>query len=1050
MLNKSLLRRSLLLLLALLGTLPDLRAQTTNTAALRAKINEDLRSNSTRQITAEKLRSVFLSSANAIDSIFTTLQMSNGVGTYDASTNTAKLTESGTTFTPTPVATQPNGNYFDIVVPGTQSVTGVAVAMAEGGRLISRGTKWDYIPPGLNIPKGKGVSFLEEITASTNVYDFATASATNGFISTSSGSIGASSPGTYHPSTFIQWGTNTKLKVGLNGSAPSTGAYSALQYDAAMAPITASWSGTSANLLSITKYSGAVYVRVSMREGQQNQLNFGEAVLPYEAYFPTIIKKTGYKDDLGNQATFKPDVQDSTLLATFAQTGGSLMTIQDLDSLKLGVDNGVSFDSDTLASTNVYDFATASATNGFISTSTGSIGTSTPGTYHPSPFITWGANTKLTIGLNGSAPPAGAYSALQYDASHNPIAASWSGTNANLSSITKYSGAVYIRVSMREGQQDQLNFGNSILPYQAYFAPVVTKTARQDASGNLAFFKPDVNDESLLEKVAEKSYLNSSIKQQNGVWAAYTVITVKKDGTGNFTSLMAATASITDASPSKRYLVQVYDNHTALVKTDYTAVPSISGYYALLHVKDYVKIMGMGEMKTIYAELPNNLLLADYTNYETCHFDGFGEIENLRIVAKNVRYAVHYEQSNGLVNQNAILRAKNCIIEHLGSLDVPVAQRWTATDAWGAGTTSGTQFHIEGVQFIGARYGLRAHGNTLSNLPNLFKLKNGGASTKTADGVAVNIDNLGMQQKRFVEMEGFNIQGSFVASNDVYTATLINKAMPSIKITGSSNPPFLFVNAQNVGSVLKVVSNNIGATSYVKVVQDDAGLFGSTNERAGSLGLSGYIFGDNELIAAGTDKRNIIGHRLGDCTSTPKVLVLNINGTNRTVTFSQNYSNGNYTADPTINATTILAEINSQLSGFAVASYYQVNLDYYPELSDVLVTKGNTSTTAFIPKGSFVKFVGMNQCRIAVADETPDGMAIDDIPVSSTIMQMGRIIRHCIVQKTGLFSPRIKAGSETFPEGQVFKISANGELEIDTVNKTGFARALDATRILLQ
>jgi len=80
--------------------------------------------------------------------IYEQFSLASGIGTYNATTGIATITETGATFTPSVVANQVNGRYFDIVVAGTKSVTGTPVAMEIGGVLISRGTKWDYIPKG--------------------------------------------------------------------------------------------------------------------------------------------------------------------------------------------------------------------------------------------------------------------------------------------------------------------------------------------------------------------------------------------------------------------------------------------------------------------------------------------------------------------------------------------------------------------------------------------------------------------------------------------------------------------------------------------------------------------------------------------------------------------------------------------------------------------------------------------------------------------------------------------------------------------------------------
>lgn len=117
-----------------------------NTSLYRQQINSVVATNNAKQISAAKLRSVLTKGADAIDEIFETLSLADGLGTFDASTGVATITETGVTYTPTTVANQANGKYFDVVVQGTVSVTGAPKLMEPGGVLISRGTKWDYIP----------------------------------------------------------------------------------------------------------------------------------------------------------------------------------------------------------------------------------------------------------------------------------------------------------------------------------------------------------------------------------------------------------------------------------------------------------------------------------------------------------------------------------------------------------------------------------------------------------------------------------------------------------------------------------------------------------------------------------------------------------------------------------------------------------------------------------------------------------------------------------------------------------------------------------------
>ncbi len=937
------------------------------------------------------------------------------------------------------LAATTNGQYFYVPVSGSNTLLTLYLNSAGVASAIG-----DY--PSKSLVESGFVKYTVNSVTSTNFLN--PSSVTSSQFVNATGALSATTA-SFATLGYITWGANTQFRAALNGVAAIV--FSVAQYDAAYTFLAGSYQGPDNISGAITKAVGAVYFRVSYRVIQVNQFNWGASVLPYEAYFPTYISsKVGEKDYNDNTVVFKPNLDDEDFLSFVAQSGGSSKTIAQLDNTKLEAGKGVSFVTQTTNPTNWYDFTNASATNGFIANSAGAISTSSPGTFHPSQFIAWGVETTAKIGLQGAVPSTGAYSALQYDASFAPITASWSGVSANLLTITKYSGAVYFRVTLREGQQDQINFGASVLPYSAYFAPIIVRYGATTDDGIAAAFKPDVSDATLQAAFPSKDYVNSNALQKEGVWSAYNIVTVKKDGTGNYTTIQAALNSITDASPTKRYEVQVYDNHYAYTTSDYNLIST--GASAIFGTKDYVKVRGIGERKIIYGELPTNLTNADYAAHQTVYLDGHAELENLYIIAKNTRYAIHYERANGATNWNKLSKLKNCKVEHLGCLDVPSGERWTAPDALGQGTTTGVQNEFEGVEIVGARHGFRSHANTLSTFPNRFKFDNCVLTSTLDGGFAAFIDNSPpTTEKRFVELNNTQINGVFYFNNTTSSLVYMDKVLPSIRISGKGNTPTYFDNSQNVGRVLRITSSTTGTASYVRVVSDAAGLLGNPTALPGTLGLSGSVYGDAELVDSGTDKRNLIGHRLGNCTSVNKTLVLNIDGVNRTVTFAQNYGSGLAGDNPLVSATTILAEINSALSGFAVADYFYVNSEYYPELSDVLFYKSN-SGAAHIPKGSLVKFTGLNRCRIATAGETADGVAIDDIVVSpTTVLMPGRIVKNCILSKNLRFAPLFESGSSTFVEGDVFKVSANGKLEKDTSGvKTSFARALNNTYIQFQ
>ena len=987
----------------------------------------------------------------------------DSIGILNASTAVATIQTGNVTLTATPPTAWLNGQSVTVTTQGNISFAGInftsGTTLYVGDELRKRGTQWELIKLDFSTIYAELLNRIYVNTGNTNYLNLTTSqqgkylSGTGTLITTTSNLA---------VSDFIEWGSNTQFVVALNGGTNAQ-IFNICQYDASKNFVTGSYAG--ADIFPPAKATNAVYFRITYRPNLVNQLNFGTTVLAYEVWY---AKKLGNKDVLGNTAVYKPDVKDVDLLALLAlkaNSGGSTKTIAQIDSQKASLAQGVSYDTQSTTVPESTNKLKVFATNKYLS-GTGTL-LDTASNLAVTDFISWGTATAFVVALNAGTN-AQIFNICQYDSSQVFIAGSYAG--ADIFPPAKYAGAVFFRITYRPNLVNQLNLGSTILPYEAYYpaSTINKKIGNKDAEGTDATFKPDVSDSALvalLNALAQKggstktlkqveddtnATINNNMKLIDGVWVSYIIKTVKKDGTGNFTNIMQAVASITDASPSKRYEIQIFDDHYAYQKADFTLVPSTGDYYALAHTKDYVKLRGIGEMKLIYAELPaTGITKTEYEKYETMHYDGCGEIENLRIVAKNIRYPVHYEQGNGVINQNAKAYSRDYEVEHLGCEEVDISVRWMGADAWGEGTTSGVQHIHENAKIIGARHGFRSHSNTLSTFPNRHTFINSFVVSKLSGGKAFYLDNLGFLEKRTFNFSSTQIAGEFFYNNDVSSLppALLKKVIPSIRIKGISSNPTYFNNQQNVGTVLRVKSNTTGNSSVVKVVQDDAGLFGRKTEIVGTIGLKGQVYGDEELIAYGTDRRNIIGHRLGDCRTTNKLLVLNIDGTNRTVTFADYYSDANYTTNPLISNATILASINSQLSGYAVADYFAINAEYYPEFSDVLFYRANTSTTNYIPKGSFVKFVDTNRCRIATTGEIPDGFAIDDIPVSSTVMQLGRIIKNCIVSNTGRFAPTI---SGTFAEGDRFKLTSTGILIVDNSLQDSFAIAIASDKILIK
>lgn len=126
----------------------------TSTSIFRQLINSLIPTNNQKLVKASSMRQVLESGATAIDDIFKTISIADGLGTYNPATGIATIRTTGgadVTYTPVATADQPNGKYFDVIEEGTNSITGAVENWKKEDKLISRGTKWDRIPAGSGV-----------------------------------------------------------------------------------------------------------------------------------------------------------------------------------------------------------------------------------------------------------------------------------------------------------------------------------------------------------------------------------------------------------------------------------------------------------------------------------------------------------------------------------------------------------------------------------------------------------------------------------------------------------------------------------------------------------------------------------------------------------------------------------------------------------------------------------------------------------------------------------------------------------------------------------
>ena len=513
--------------------------------------------------------------------------------------------------------------------------------------------------------------------------------------------------------------------------------------------------------------------------------------------------------------------------------------------------------------------------------------------------------------------------------------------------------------------------------------------------------------ESACEELSQtsESILNTA-KMFYSNYAAMKHITVKTDGSGDFTSIQEAINSITDASVVNQYDIQVFDDiiidnmsdmwknsgASKVASNEYQTPPSC----AIFFTKDWVHVRGMGAMKKIIFKCPSNV----QDNYEQkiqCIYPkGNSSLDNFYIEIDRGRYAIHQESGDSKTHPdyNATTLYKNLIVRHKG-----LNNSWTSTMAQANGTTSGLTMIYDHVTWISDKNAVPfyTHTNTNFDSPNTFIFKScrmlSGLKPISTFGVddRPGIYDLGSGWKHNVYIEGCDFP-KFYCRNKIYGAETkrgyadnIDAGGCNIMGTGNSkqiiNVPLLSIlhfEANEVGKEIKV----IGGTAYNDI-------WGETYKSYIGSDIKGQIFGRKriELADRGKDTSYIftLAYRLGNCFSNNKTLILEIDGQQKVITFNKNYmtADGSAFSPTTISAvsdSTIINDINSVISDLATAS-----IDAVPLLAqtydDCKISVFNLTDSTFKMGAGLIYDYNIRNYRLCVEEEQPDVIAAECICV---------------------------------------------------------------------
>ncbi|MFS1663356.1 hypothetical protein [Streptococcus sp. zg-JUN1979] len=181
-------------------------------------------------------------------------------------------------------------------------------------------------------------------------------------------------------------------------------------------------------------------------------------------------------------------------------------------------------------------------------------------------------------------------------------------------------------------------------------------------------------------------------------------LTVKKDGSGDFTSVTAAVNAIPDFS-EKPYTITIYTGTYDLLAEaggDSFLAKAESGgnRNGLSLINKNVRLVGLGSV-ILNMIIPDEKTTANTAqNISAIECAYHNELENITVNGQNIRYVVHDETGNSAKYNNTVHRFKNCKFKHLGNK----SGVWINVAAYAAGTSSGCQYEFDNCIFISPTY----------------------------------------------------------------------------------------------------------------------------------------------------------------------------------------------------------------------------------------------------------------------------------------------------------------------------------------------------------
>ena len=478
--------------------------------------------------------------------------------------------------------------------------------------------------------------------------------------------------------------------------------------------------------------------------------------------------------------------------------------------------------------------------------------------------------------------------------------------------------------------------------------------------------------------------MNNSIDYNHGNYNLMKHITVKKNGSGDFTNIQDAINSVKDASQTNQYDIQIYDDFivndlTQLYLKDGSRNTNIipTALCALVWTKSWVHLRGMGRTVKLSVVSPSQNMDGDAFQYiQTLFVRGNVIIANLEVTIKGGRYAIHQDESaNGSnsIDANCITKYRDITAIHYGNNDYTNGNKWSSCYAQANGISDGQTMIFENCKWYSyTQEPFYTHENyNYKNSCNM-KFKNCAMGTAYNTG---NIDrnvyfgDLGSGKLANVTIEGCNFPAFTAYSFKVNRGTEKERVNDDIRLGGvmlhgSSNGKML-VNRRRIYSLcLQTLQNNhnvkvVGGTAYDSIYGEDYKTYNGTINAPG-LAIGIRLMADMQSWW-GADATNVysLAYRLGNCKETQKTLIVEIDGEQHVIMFDKNYmtedgSSYDIHTTPEYDFNGIINDVNATINdyGIAFASNFWYDYKYF---EDEESTMYNNTNEAIMPMDMLVR-----------------------------------------------------------------------------------------------